>query len=110
MLYDAQTINEVVVFVDRLVVEQAAAAAAYGLSSSDDDEEDAGTSRRHRLAAGSAAQQQERAEEADGDLLKPLHAPPAQRPLFLIAPGIANAQAAYFAFGKMLRCESPACQ
>lgn len=73
---------------------------------SDDSEvEDiTGAAQRQPRSAGAAS------SDADADrpseLLKTLRPPAAARPLFLAAPGVANAQSAYFSFSQFLQVGS----
>lgn len=74
---------------------------ADGASDSDVEDITAATQRQPRgnAAAASAAA----ADNKPSDLLKLLRPPQAPRPLFLAAPGVANAQSAYFSFSQFLQ-------
>lgn len=108
LLYDAQTINQLVFFINEQLTTAeptgaATAAERPPVGHLSDPEEAA-------AAGGLAAQGQHRqalpARAADSskpsDLLKLLRGAPTPRPLFLAAPGVANAQSAYFAFAQFL--------
>lgn len=86
-------------------VEQRAAAAAgtkRGREADEgSDEEEAGDRSRSR-GRSTARGREEPAEEKPSNLLKLLRPAPPNRPLFLAAPGVANAQSAYFAFTAFL--------
>lgn len=93
LLYDAQTINQLVEFInDQLTT---APAAAEGDQQSDD--EDSADEQ-----AGADRAQQTSVTDKPSELLKLLRGAPTPRPLFLAAPGVANAQSAYFAFAQFL--------
>lgn len=99
MLYDAQTINQLVEFINEQLVTAPTAAAGQQVSDYDEDsaeEEDAAVIRRARQAAAQAE------SNKPSELLKLLRGAPTPRPLFLAAPGVANAQSAYFAFAQFL--------
>jgi hypothetical protein len=101
VLYDAQTINQLVEFINEQLV-AAPAAAAGGLVSEDeeDSDDDSATARRAEQAAAAAAASAESSKPSE--LMKLLRGAPTPRPLFLAAPGVANAQSAYFAFAQFL--------
>lgn len=101
VLYDAQTINQLVEFINEQLV-AAPAAAAGGLVSEDeeDSDDDSATARRAQQAAAAAAAEAESSKPSE--LMKLLRGAPTPRPLFLAAPGVANAQSAYFAFAQFL--------
>jgi hypothetical protein len=97
VLYDAQTINQLVAFINgQLASEPAAPGGA-------DDELGDGSA-----AASQAPRQQQQqpaaaaSDDKPSELLKLLRGAPTPRPLFLAAPGVANAQSAYFAFAQFL--------
>ncbi len=97
LLYDHQSVTEIVTFVNTAVDKQVAStsAAAAGHTAQDDD-------------TGSAVQHGATAAAADDSakpsaLLKTLRPPANLRPLFLAAPGVANAQSAYFSFSAFLQ-------
>jgi aryl carrier-like protein len=105
VLYDAQTINQLVEFINEQLsaAPTAAAAGGSGLQASDDESDaaaaadvDAAAARRARQAAADAE------SSKPSELLKLLRGAPTPRPLFLAAPGVANAQSAYFAFAQFL--------
>ena len=89
LLYDAQTIDDLVGHVSSLMVDD-----------DDDTSEDQTDSSEEALGSslGGAVQ----TKEKTSSLLKVLRSAPRVQPLFLAAPGVANAQAAYFAFSKFL--------
>lgn len=109
LLYDYQSINAIVDYLNTAVSTAPEEAPEEG-SSVDSEEEGRGSAgsgsprgppraappKRGGAGAGAAA------AEKPSDLLKLLRGPPAQRPLFLAAPGVANAQAAYFSFSQYL--------
>lgn len=74
---------------------------AAAVSEEEDEEEEAAEAARQRRtqqAAAAAAAETEKPSE----LLKLLRGAPVAKPLFLAAPGVANAQSAYFAFSQFL--------
>jgi hypothetical protein len=98
-----QTINQLVDFINEQITATAAgpAAAAAPVSEAEEEEEGeaaAARQRRAQQAAAAAAAETEKPSE----LLKLLRGPPTAKPLFLAAPGVANAQSAYFAFSQFL--------
>jgi hypothetical protein len=102
VLYDAQTINQLVQFINKQLV---ATPAARGGLVSDDEEESNGdpvTARRAGQAPAAAAATAEAESSKPSELMKLLRGAPTPRPLFLAAPGVANAQSAYFAFAQFL--------
>jgi acyl carrier protein len=120
LLYDYQSINAVVDYISEEVEKQAVKAGAplahNGLSQSlgdegeltDDEGADAVARRRtsRALAAvipGAASAAAGRDESRPSQLLKTLRPPAVNRPLFLAAPGVANAQSAYFSFSMFLQ-------
>jgi hypothetical protein len=102
VLYDAQTINQLVQFINEQLV---ATPAARGGLVSDDEEESNGdpvTARRAGQTSAAAAATAEAESSKPSELMKLLRGAPTPRPLFLAAPGVANAQSAYFAFAQFL--------
>ena len=107
LLYDYQTIDDIVEYINSTVVESAAKAAAESSErkeedGTDDDDDDGVAVSSKRAAAGqlgAASQQQPQVSK----LLKTLRPAPVDRPLFLAAPGVANAQSAYFSFSSFLQ-------
>jgi hypothetical protein len=84
----------------------------YTDQSSDEEAGSSATAPRHRrrqrgrqAAAGSwaGAGSASSTGAQPSNLLKVLRPPPAPRPLFLAAPGVANAQSAYFSFSSFLQ-------
>lgn len=106
VLYDAQTINQLVEFINEQLSAAPTAAAAAGAGGSgqaSDDEADAAAAADGAAAARRARQAAADAESSKpSELLKLLRGAPTPRPLFLAAPGVANAQSAYFAFAQFL--------
>jgi pimeloyl-ACP methyl ester carboxylesterase len=96
LLYDAQTINQLVDFVNEQIRTAVPAAAAQGRS----QQPRAATEAEEAAAARQAAAVQE--PDKASELIKLLRGAPPPRPLFLAAPGVANAQSAYFAFSQFL--------
>jgi len=93
LLYDAQTINQLVEFInDQLTTAPAAAEGDQRSEDEDGADEQAGADRA----------QQTSVTDKPSELLKLLRGAPTPRPLFLAAPGVANAQSAYFAFAQFL--------
>lgn len=113
LLYDHQSVDAVVEFINEALKsagQQGEANLAGGADgahppagdSDDSEAEDiTGAAQRQPRSAGAAS------SDADGDrpsaLLKTLRPPAAERPLFLAAPGVANAQSAYFSFSQFLQ-------
>ncbi|KAL0047289.1 hypothetical protein WJX82_000056 [Trebouxia sp. C0006] len=107
LLYDYQSILAIVTYINSLVEAQAQAQAqtqaADGVEAetywSDEQEEEAraGPARRGVVALAEAA------AEKPSKLLKTLRGAATQSPLFLAAPGVANAQSAYFSFSQFLQ-------
>jgi thioesterase domain-containing protein len=101
LLYDYQNVNSIVEFIGETV--QTAAAGGVGGSgtgrdedsSDEDDEGEVGRGRGNAAAAAAAA--------GPSELLKTLRPEPISKPLFLAAPGVANAQSAYFSFSQFLQ-------
>lgn len=120
LLYDYQSVNAIVGYItehqlaaqDEQQQQQQQPWGGFADSSSVEEEDGvdeggvgsrpgAGTAsgtRRGGLAVGHQALETNKTS----DLLKMLRPPSAQRPLFLAAPGVANAQSAYFAFAQYL--------
>lgn len=116
LLYDYQSIDEIVEYINSVVIESAAMSAGehgtarVGTGGDDDDDDSDYESDYNRGTAGasrggngpllvSATQNQPQVSK----LLKTLRPSPAERPLFLAAPGVANAQSAYFSFSTFLQ-------
>lgn len=97
VLYDAQTINQLVGFINEKLTETHAAAGGQLVSDDEDtsEEGDAVADQQHLAAAAADSSK-------PSELLKLLRGAPTPRPLFLAAPGVANAQSAYFAFAQFL--------
>lgn len=100
-----QTINQLVDFINEQITITAAGPPAAAAVSEEEEEEEEGEAavaaarqRRAQQAAAAAAVETEKPSE----LLKLLRGPPVLKPLFLAAPGVANAQSAYFAFSQFL--------
>jgi 3-oxoacyl-(acyl-carrier-protein) synthase/acyl carrier protein len=93
LLYDYQTVNQLVGYIAGEI--EAAGGRLVGVQQEGGgvEEWEQGTGGRPAAAA---------AEDKPSDLLKLLRAAPPSRPLFLAAPGVANAQSAYFAFAQFL--------
>ena len=107
LLYDHQSINAIVDYISG-VVEEAAAAAASGARAPGNVPRRHGTASTEADAAGVGAAAPPGAGRPS-DLLKTLRPPPAQRALFLAAPGVANAQSAYFSFSQFLQASGQGC-
>ncbi len=104
LLYDHQSANDIAQF----VAEQVAAAADGGAAGGADDGASSDASSEASLLAPASQRRAQREDEGPAPgkpsaLLKTLRAPATQRPLFLAAPGVANAQSAYFAFAQFLQ-------
>jgi hypothetical protein len=56
-----------------------------------------------QLPSGPSTAMAAAAAAKPSELLKTLRPPPVNRPLFLAAPGVANAQSAYFSFSSFLQ-------
>jgi hypothetical protein len=101
VLYDAQTINQLVEFINEQLVTVPTAAAAQEVSENESDtDQDFTVTRREQQASAAAAAAAD--DSKPSELLKLLRGAPTPRPLFLAAPGVANAQSAYFAFAQFL--------
>lgn len=89
-----QSVDDIVAFVEeQLQQQQASQAQAQREEEEDDDEEDEdGTRQRPRGGAAAAAGAGTQQRSGPSALLKTLRPAPAPRPLFLAAPGVANAQ------------------
>ena len=94
LLYDYQTVNQLVGYIAG-EIEAAGGKLAKGQQEVEDTEEDWEQGAEIRPAAAAV-------EDKPSELLKLLRAAPPSRPLFLAAPGVANAQSAYFAFAQFL--------
>ena len=118
LLYDHQSVAAVVEYINGQLTAAAAAAAAEGAggadaptgagadAGSDSDAEDiTGAAQRvpHGRAGAAGTTAGTAAGDKPSDLLKLLRPPQAPRPLFLAAPGVANAQSAYFSFSQFLQ-------
>lgn len=102
LLYDYQSVSAVVEYINDQLTAGAAAAAGGTSGDADADASDSETEEAGRRAVGrsrGAAQ----AHAKPSDLLKMLRPPQPPRPLFLAAPGVANAQSAYFSFSQFLQ-------
>jgi len=111
LLYDYQSIDEIVEYINSIVVESAAMSAGEHTTArtgGDDGDDSDYDGDYHRGAtrggngpslASSAMQNQLQVSK----LLKTLRPSPTERPLFLAAPGVANAQSAYFSFSTYLQ-------
>jgi hypothetical protein len=101
-VFRLQTINQLVDFINEQITATTAGPAAAAAVSEEEEEEEgeaaAARQRRAQQAAAAAAAETEKPSE----LLKLLRGPPVAKPLFLAAPGVANAQSAYFAFSQFL--------
>lgn len=99
LLYDYQSVNALVGYLYMQQQEQqaAVAAAAAGLEA-----QEAQARLRQQQPAGGAAGGTGTQQQQPSALLKLLRPAPPSRPLFLAAPGVANAQSAYFAFAAFL--------
>lgn len=109
LLYDHQSVAEIIDYIQ----EQLATAEQMQPGASDSDREgeesdDDGSTEaklrggRSAVAAANAAAAAAAAASRPSVLLKTLRASPSPRPLFLAAPGVANAQSAYFSFSQFL--------
>jgi hypothetical protein len=98
VLYDAQTINQLVGFINEKLTETHAEAGGQLVSEDEDTTSDEGdaVAKQQRIAAVAAD------SSKPSELMKLLRGAPTPRPLFLAAPGVANAQSAYFAFAQFL--------
>ena len=115
LLYDHQSVHEVVAYINDTLKSAAAAggdagegeegAAARGSDAGSDDEGQGGGSSTRRARGAELAP----ADDKPSDLFKVLRAPAAPRPLFLAAPGVANAQSAYFSFSQFLQARGLCC-
>lgn len=98
-----QTINQLVDFISEQITTAAAGAAPAAATEEEHSEEEGDPAallqRRARPSQAVAAATE---AEKPSELLKLLRAAPSPRPLFLAAPGVANAQSAYFAFSQFL--------
>ncbi len=113
LLYDFQSVDEIVSYLEDQITKQVAqpGGGQQGPGIVDEDEEedelDGGDGvRRSRQVAAPAAADGPSAAATPGqpsELLKLLRPPPTPRPLFLAAPGVANAQSAYFSFASFLQ-------
>lgn len=103
LLYDYQSIDDIVGFINSSILEVANKGkhdASSEISSSVDDEYDLSDGRTSRVAGKPSA------TSSVSKLLKTLRPPETPKPLFLAAPGVANAQSAYFAFSQYLQWSS----
>jgi hypothetical protein len=114
LLYDYQSVGELVQYINETLTagaELAAAAAESGAAAgaeeagSDSDVEDI-TGAAQRQPRGGASQDSAADDGKPSQLLKTLRLAPPERPLFLAAPGVANAQSAYFSFSQFLQASS----
>jgi hypothetical protein len=95
-------VSEVVHYISGALAAGAAAAAepgaAAGSGSVDSDAEDVSPAAARQPRVGPVG-----ADDKPSQLLKTLRLAPPERPLFLAAPGVANAQSAYFSFSQFLQ-------
>jgi 3-oxoacyl-(acyl-carrier-protein) synthase/acyl carrier protein len=114
LLYDYQSIDEIVEYINSVVIESISAGGEHGTARTaggeNDDEDDseyeeegyghgtAGTANRSGPLSSISHNQPQVSK-----LLKTLRPSPTERPLFLAAPGVANAQSAYFSFSTFLQ-------
>ena len=99
LLYDYQSIDEIVGYINSVVVEAGAAAgAARGADDYGDVSDDEGYGKRRAAVRETKPQVSK--------LMKTLRPPSQAKPLFLAAPGVANAQSAYFSFSMFLQWSS----
>lgn len=115
LLYDYQSVNAIVEYINMEVGKVAADAAGTRTRSkhsdgSDDDEsgyDDNDSSQRAIVASshrnGGGVGTSHAATVKVSKLFKTLRAPAKHCPLFLAAPGVANAQSAYFSFSMFLQ-------
>jgi 3-oxoacyl-(acyl-carrier-protein) synthase/acyl carrier protein len=115
LLYDYQSIDEIVEYINSVVIESAATVGGeHGTARTADEDDSDYEENYHRATTGgvgattrggngpflaSSAQSQPQVSK----LLKTLRPSPTERPLFLAAPGVANAQSAYFSFSTFLQ-------
>ena len=106
LLYDYQSIDDIVNYINSCVVEASQKGREKGdeiygfdgqYASDDGDAHVNQLSLKQRLESGAPQVSK---------LMKTLRPPPAAKPLFLAAPGVANAQSAYFAFSQYLQWSS----
>ena len=117
MLYDYQSVAAVVEYINGALTAGAELAAGGGdaapagaeLDSDSDVEDITATAQRQPRSKAAREAAAEAAAERPSELLKTLRPPPAQRPLFLAAPGVANAQSAYFSFSQFLQASQHDC-
>jgi len=109
LLYDYQSINAIVEYINSAVLASVAGGAAAGGATGDEDESDDedGYGRNRRQGGGGAVSHDYGAmagtQPKVSKLFKTLRPPPKDCPLFLAAPGVANAQSAYFSFSMFLQ-------
>lgn len=116
MLYDYQSVAAVVEYINGALTACAELAAGGGdeapagaeLGTDSDVEDITATAQRQPRSKAAKEVAAEAAADRPSELLKTLRPPPAQRPLFLAAPGVANAQSAYFSFSQFLQASRPA--
>ena len=117
MLYDYQSVAAVVEYINGALTAGAELAADGGdgeaptgpeLDTYSDVEDITATAQRQPRSKAAKEAAAEAAAVRPSELLKTLRPPPAQRPLFLAAPGVANAQSAYFSFSQFLQASRPA--
>ena len=94
LLYDYQSIDEIVGYINSVVLEASADAQVGAIDDAEFSDEE-GYSRRRGIAMEAKSQVSK--------LMKTLRPPAQAKPLFLAAPGVANAQSAYFAFSMFLQ-------
>lgn len=105
LLYDYQSIDAIVEYINGAVVEAAAKAGDQGpLATADGEESDEEVGYYTRGGGGSKSTALATSSQPQiSKLLKTLRPSPTERPLFLAAPGVANAQSAYFSFSTFLQ-------
>ncbi|CAG9464996.1 unnamed protein product [Pedinophyceae sp. YPF-701] len=91
LLYDYQTVDQLADYLDATIVQTAAQRPAAAHVSQTDDAARSGPAPRDAPVVSNTA-------AAPSELLKTLRAEPPTCALFLAAPGVANAQSAYFSF------------
>lgn len=101
LLYDHQSINAIVDFINTEVSASGVKGSAPADGSDAEDIPDSQLAATSRPATRALA-----ASGKPSELLKTLRPAPAQRALFLAAPGVANAQSAYFSFSMFLQWSS----
>ncbi len=103
LLYDHQTAEEIATFVVRRLERDAAAAPAPSSAADNAVAREWAPTTSAAAGRGGGSGGDEDDDAHPSSLLKLLRPPPPRRPLFLAAPGVANAQAAYFTFSSFLQ-------